>query len=211
MLPPAVDVAYRFASPHRLYLNVTNRCTNRCGFCVRNFRPGLGDGRLWGGPEPGVDDLWRAVEDRGGAGAFSEIVWCGFGEPTFRLDLIVELGPAFRAAGARVRLDTNGHAGLIHGRDVVPELETAVDDVFVSLNAPTPERYLELCRPGSGDLSREAAPEEYWFGMIDFLRRAVGRFDQVQASVVGHVLDADEIDECRKLAVSLGCDTLRVR
>lgn len=211
MLPPVVDYAYRFASADRLYLNVTNRCTNRCVFCVRNFQPGLGDGRLWGGPEPGAHDLLRAIEERGGAGAFSEIVWCGFGEPTFRLDLIVDVSPVLRAAGARVRLDTNGHAELIHGRDVLPELEKAIDDVSVSLNAPTQQRYLELCRPGSDHLSREVAPEKYWLGMLDFLRRAVGRFGRVQASVVGHVLDVDEIGACRDFAASLGCGDLRVR
>jgi TatD DNase family protein len=211
MIPPAVDYAYRFASADRLYLNVTNRCTNRCVFCVRNFQPGLGDGRLWGGPEPGMDDLMRAVDGRGGAEAFSEIVWCGFGEPTFRLDLIVEASSVFRAAGARVRLDTNGHGDLIHDRDVLPELEASIDDVFVSLNAPTCARYVELCRPGSGDLPREVAPERYWLTMLDFLRRAAGRFGRVQASVVGHVLDGEEIDACRDLAASLGCDELRVR
>jgi TatD DNase family protein len=212
MIPPAVDYAYRFASADRLYLNVTNRCTNRCAFCVRNFQPGLGDGRLWGGPEPDVDDLMHAVEARGGAEAFSEIVWCGFGEPTFRLDLIVEASSAFRAAGARVRLDTNGHGELIHGRDVIPELEASIDDVYVSLNAPTCQRYLELCRPGGGDYPRQVEPERYWLTMLDFLRRAAaGRFGRVQASVVGHVLDGDEIDACRELAASLGCDELRVR
>lgn len=211
MISHVVDYAYRFASSDRLYLNVTNRCTNRCVFCVRNFQPGLGDGRLWGGTEPGLDDLLRAVEDRGGASAFSEIVWCGFGEPTFRLDLIVAAGPVFRSAGARVRLDTNGHAALIHDRDVLPDLEGAVDDVFVSLNAPTCDRYVELCRPATGDLQREVRPEQYWLAMLDFLRGAVGRFERVQASVVGHVLDQDEIDVCRELAASLGCDELRIR
>ncbi len=211
MLPAAVDYAYRFASADRLYLNVTNRCTNRCTFCVRNFQPGLGDGRLWGGPEPDLDDVLRAVEDRGGAGAFSEIVWCGFGEPTFRLDLIVTAGRTFRSAGTRVRLDTNGHAALINDRDVLPDLEAAVDAVFVSLNAPTCERYLELCRPGTGDLGLDIAAERYWLSMLDFLSGAAGRFECVQASVVGHVLDRDEIDACRELAASLGCDELRVR
>jgi TatD DNase family protein len=206
-----VDFAYCFASADRLYLNVTNRCTNRCSFCVRNFQPGLGDGRLWGGPEPGVDDLMCAIEDRGGAQGFSEIVWCGFGEPTFRLDLIVAVSPVLRAAGARVRLDTNGHGCLIHGRDVLPELEASLDDVFVSLNAPTCERYLELCRPGIGDLPIEAAPEEFWHSMLDFLHRAVGRFREVRASVVGHALEEDEIDASRALAAKLGCDELRVR
>ena len=92
-----MDYAYTYSDPGRLYLNVTNRCTNRCGYCVRDYRPGRGDGRLWGGPEPDLAELLRTIEARGGAGAFDEIVWCGFGEPTFRLDLIMGAGPHLRA------------------------------------------------------------------------------------------------------------------
>jgi len=206
-----MDYAYRFASTDKLYLNVTNRCTNRCSFCVRNFKRGLGNGRLWGGSEPDLDALLQAVDQRGGADGFSEIVWCGFGEPTFRLDLIVGASSVFRAAGARIRLDTNGHACLIHRRDVLSDLAAAVDEVSVSLNAPTCERYLELCDPGGDDLDRELAPEEFWHATVDFLSRSVGSFEGVQASVVGHVLDAEEIEACRALAASLGCDRLRTR
>lgn len=206
-----MDYAYRFASRDRLYLNVTNRCTNRCSFCVRNFQPGLGDGRLWGGSEPGLEDLLDAVDRRGGADKFSEIVWCGFGEPTFRLDLILEASPVFRAAGTRVRLDTNGHACLIHDRDVLPALAAVLDEVFVSLNAPSCERYIELCRPSDDDLDRDLEPERFWHSMMEFLARSIGQFDEVQASVVGHVLEMDEIDACRDLAESLGCHHLRVR
>ncbi len=73
--------------------------------------------------------------------------WCGFGEPTFRWDLITQAAPLFHDAGCRVRLNTNGHACLIHGRDVLPELAGAVDEVSVSLNAPNCARYVELSRP----------------------------------------------------------------
>jgi TatD family-associated radical SAM protein len=147
MYDPPMDIAYRFGDPSKLYLNVTNRCTNHCGFCIRYHADGVGGGSLWGGPEPGLDTLLAAVEAMRGPELFREITWCGFGEPTYRLDLVTAAAPHLRRASRSIRLNTNGHACLIHGRDVLAELAAAADDVSVSLNAPNRRRYLELCRP----------------------------------------------------------------
>ncbi len=209
-----MDFAYRFASADRLYLNATNRCTNRCEFCVRQHRAGLGDGRLWGGPEPDEAELWAAIEDHGGADSYEEIVWCGFGEPTFRLDLIRAVSPRLREAGAHARLDTNGHGCLIHRRDIVDEVAEVVDEVWVSLNAPDESTYVNLCDPGH-DISSEAGDPlpsgRHWEAMLDFLAQACRSFEAVGASVVGHTLDPDEIERSRALARSLGCSRFRVR
>ena len=208
-----MDWAYQYRDPDTLYLNVTNRCTNRCSFCVRSSTARLGDGHLLGGAEPSFDELVDAIEHRGGPESFREIVWCGYGEPTFRLDLILLTSPIFRAADARVRLNTNGHACLIHGRDVLPELGKVIDRVNVSLNAPTAERYAELCRPDPGGVPGEqlANPFSYWDAMLDFLTRSPMHFDEVQASVVGHTLSETEIDQSRALAAKIAGAPLRVR
>ncbi|HSN57221.1 MAG TPA: TatD family nuclease-associated radical SAM protein [Candidatus Sulfomarinibacteraceae bacterium] len=209
-----MDWAYRFRDPETLYLNVTNRCTNRCTFCVRARTPRLGDGLLAGGPEPKLDELLAAVDARGGAASFREIVWCGYGEPTLRLDLILAASPRFREAGATVRLNTNGHACLIHGRDVLPELGRVVDRVNVSLNAPSEARYVELCRPDpsvASGVEPPPAPGAFWHAMLDFLARAPSHIGHVQASVVGGTLDPAEIERCRELAAELAGAPLRVR
>ena len=208
-----MDWAYQDRDPERLYLNVTNRCTNRCSFCVRSRTSRLGDGLLIGNDEPDLDQLLSAVGGRGGPGRFNEIVWCGYGEPTIRLDLILVASPVFREAGAKVRLNTNGHACLIHDRDVLPELGEVIDRVNVSLNASSAERYVELCRPDPLSLawSHAPAPAEFWRATTDFLRRAPEHIAEVQASVVGHTLDREEIDRCRGLALELAGATLRVR
>lgn len=210
-----MEYAYRYGDPSRLYLNPTNRCTNRCSFCIRNHAAGLGGALLRGGPEPDVAELRAAVDAQGGPAAFQEFIWCGFGEPTFRLDLMVEASDYLRRDGARVRLNTNGHGSLIHGRDILRELANAVDHVSISLNAPTCTRYLDLCRPdprslpalapganGAGEAARP--PADFWDGMIEFLSRAPDFFDQAQASVVGLTLAPAEIEECRALAESKG-------
>ena len=212
-----MQYAYTYGDSRRLYLNVTNRCTNRCLFCVRFRAEGLGGAILWGDPEPDLRALQAAVETRGGPGHFREFIWCGFGEPTFRLDLMGEAAPWLRSGGAKIRLDTNGHACLIHGRDVLPELSQAVDELSVSLNAPNCRKYLKLCQPGIDSASmpgsgrRRPAPERFWEAVLDFLSRTPSLFLGVQASVVGFALTDEEIEECRALALYLGVKQFRVR
>ena len=209
-----MDYAYTFGDSETLYLNVTNRCTNSCAFCVRNFSPTLGSGCLRGGgeaDEPDLPALLRAIEEQGDLEDFEEIVWCGYGEPTFRLDLIIEAAPIFSEAGVAVRLNTNGHGCAIHGRDILPELGRAVGVVSVSLNAPTVERYLELCDPDPSACRGAERPDELWAALLEFIRRAPTHVDDVQVSVVAHVLDDAEVRQCRALVAELGRSSLRLR
>ena len=211
-----MDYAYRYGGGPRLYFNVTNRCTNRCSFCVRYHTDGLGGALLWGENEPDLRQLKTAVRIHGGIEEFSEFVWCGYGEPTFRLELIKEAAPWLRSRGAIIRLDTNGHACLIHGRDVLGELSQAVDEVSVSLNAPNCRKYLELCRPDIDSIPNlenraSLTPSHLWEAMLDFLFRSPAYFENAQASVVGSTLTSDEVAQCRSLARSLGVKQFRVR
>lgn len=204
-----MDYAYRYCDEHKLYLNITNRCTNRCFFCVRNYREGLGGAVLWGGEEPDIGALQSAVLKKGELNSFNEFIWCGYGEPTFRMKLMSEASSWLRSRGAQIRLNTNGHACLIHDRDVMPELSEIVDEISISLNAPDSARYVELCRPGS-EFS-DIPPERFWDALIEFMRRAPLYFEHVQASVVGDSLSLAEIEECRFLANSLGIRHFRIR
>jgi len=207
--------AYKYRDARTLYLNVTNRCTNRCTFCVRYRTEGLGGAVLWGGEEPDFRKLQAAVQRYGAIEKLSEFIWCGYGEPTFRLDLIKEAAPWLRSCGAKIRLGTNGHACLIHARDVLPELSQAVDEVSISLNAPNCQRYLELCRPDldsfPGPGERVSTPALLWEAMLDFVSRAPVYFENAQASVVGFTLAAEEIQKCKSLSRSLGVRQFRVR
>lgn len=209
----SMDWVYQFGAPSTLYLNPTNRCTLRCDFCVRSFTDSLGDGHLWGGPEPTLEQLLEAVDERWEPGVVDEVVWCGFGEPTFRLDLITGASEPLRRGGALIRLDTNGHGCLIHRRDVMAELGGAVDVVSISLNAPTAARYRELCQPTSEELevNEPITPERFWEATLEFTRRAADHFAEVRASVVAHALEPGEVAACRRLAAGLGVDELRLR
>ena len=210
-----MDYAYIYDDRSHLYLNTTNRCSNRCTFCIRDRVASFGDAELRGDDEPDFPTLQNAILRHGKLEDFTEFIWCGFGEPTFRLDLIMESAAWLRSRNAKVRLNTNGHACLIHARDVLPELGSAVDTVSVSLNAPNAARYLELCCP-EPDMFPEpekitATPEIAWEAMLDFIRRAPKYFSMVQASVLGFSLSIEEIKQSRDLAFSLGINKFRVR
>jgi TatD DNase family protein len=204
-----MDYSYTYGDPRRLYLNVTNRCTNRCTFCVRNYTRGLGGAILWGSGEPDWKELRDSILERNSLSIVTEFIWCGYGEPTFRLDLITEAASWLRSKGAKIRLNTNGHGCLIHGRDILPELSRSVDEVSVSMNAPDPSRYCELCKPGLDQVS--LPPEAFWESMLDFLSRAPACFGTVQASIVEMALTDEEIELSRKLALSLGIERFRMR
>ncbi len=209
-----MEYVYTYGNHTRLYLNVTNRCSNACDFCVRHSTDGLGGAILQGNDEPEFDDLLKAIELKGGITAFSEYIWCGFGEPTYRLPLILSLSPILKRSGARVRLNTNGHANLINGRDCLPELGAVLDDISISLNAPNKERYIQLSRPVTSSIpgpgSESLTPGNFWEAMIDFLSRASSYISGTQASVVGFSLSDQEIAASAALAESLGV-TFRVR
>ena len=135
----------------KLYLNITNKCSNKCIFCLRNFKRGVNDFTLKLDGEPSFEqvtsELGAVIHRRN----WREIVFCGFGEPTERLDLLLELSSWIKkhCGNTAIRLNTNGHGYSLNvGRDIVVELKAAgVDKVSVSLNAGDEETYNEVCKP----------------------------------------------------------------
>jgi len=178
-------------------INITNRCTNQCEFCIRYQTDVLWGYNLRLDREPTAQELLEAIGD---PTRYDEVVFCGYGEPTVRLDVLLEVGRAVREAGGRVRVDTNGHASLIWNRNVAPELAEAADAVSVSLNAESAEVYERICKPrfGPGTYDHVKA----------FIRECVKAGLDVTASVVD-VPDID-IEASRKVATELGA-RFRVR
>ncbi len=180
-----------------LYLNLTSACTLACVFCPkirdRDFVVGGFDLRLV--HPPGVEQVWDAVRAVGLEGR-SEVVFTGFGEPTRRLQVLLEITRRLKAAGVRrVRVDTDGLASLREGRDVVPELALAgVDALSVSVNAPDAVTYARVCPNPYG--------ERAWSAVCEFVRAAARTFPDVAASCVG--MPGLSRDACERLVLSLG-------
>ncbi|MEM3874031.1 MAG: TatD family nuclease-associated radical SAM protein [Candidatus Bathyarchaeia archaeon] len=135
-----------------LYLNITNRCSNNCYFCLKNFREGVGGFNLKLEREPAVNEIVAELEDVINWRNWREIVFCGFGEPLMRLDCVLEVSRWIRKHYGKIvtlRVDTNGQALLLNeGRKVIEELKMAgIDKVSVSLNAHDKDTYNQVCKP----------------------------------------------------------------
>lgn len=177
----------------KLYLSITDRCTLECIFCPRN----RGGCRISGHDltikqRPTAEQVIEAVDD---PGAYSEVVFCGFGEPTMRLNLMLEVAADLRNRGAKqIRLVTNGLANLVYRNDVLPELAQRIDSISVSLNAQDEELYEYYCQP--------ALPGSYQ-AMLKFLADAGKHFDKVEATAID-CLDGIDLAACRQLAQERG-------
>ncbi len=189
-----------------LYVNLTNRCDCACVFCLRHngHKGSIYADDLWLEHEPTVEEALADFARRDLL-SYREIVFCGFGEPIYRLDAICAIVDALKAACPAlppVRINTNGHGNLIHGRDVTPELAGRIDTVSVSLNGSSAEEYLAVTQPRDGAAA--------WEAMLDFTRKAARQVPKVVMTVVDKDKTPGEIQRCRDLAQSLGA-TLRVR
>ena len=189
-----------------LYVNLTNKCDCACVFCLRHngHKGSIYADDLWLDHEPTREEALNDLLARD-MSAYRELVFCGFGEPMYRTDDILWLVDGLRARGVAlppVRINTNGHANLILGRDVTPELKGRIDTLSISLNGSTPEEYVAVTRPRDG----EAA----WHAMLDFTRRAAAWVPQVVMTIVDKDKSREEIDRCRQIAGELGA-VLRIR
>ena len=186
-----------------LYVNTTNRCDMNCTFCLRHTGDGVGTGSdLWLDREPTREEILADIRKRNPA-EFDQLVFCGYGEPSYRLDDILWVCEQLKGEGfpLPIRMDTNGHADLINGKETVPLMAGKLDILSISLNDATPERYVERCRPAFGAESFQA--------MLDFARAAVKVIPTVIMTVVDN-MPQEEIEACRVLCEELGA-TFRVR
>ena len=190
------DVFYDYGGG--LYANLTNRCPDRCEFCIRYMVDSLGGAdSLWLKREPTMDEIkellgeWN-LED------FYELVFCGYGEPTERLEDLLETARYAKSLcpSIKVRINTNGLSDLINGRDTTEDLRGIIDAVSVSLNTKGPEEYLALSHPTFGIGAFDA--------MLDYTRRVKEVVPDVTMSVVSGSIPRSDIEDCRKIAEGLG-------
>ena len=191
-----------------LYVNLTNKCNCSCEFCLRHGKAQgsiYTEDSLWLEREPTKEEALDSFLSRDVC-SYREIVFCGYGEPTYRLDVILWLVDALKEKfGDKlppVRINTNGHANLILGRDVCPELKGRIDTLSISLNAIDAPAYVALCHPTQGEAAYQA--------MLDFARKAKDYVPNVVLTIVDKDKTKEEIDACYKIAEELGVK-LRVR
>ena len=186
-----------YSYKRNIYPNLTNICSNRCCFCVRNQKRGLGDAKdLWLDKEPTVDEVVEEL-DRWDMSLYDEIVFCGYGDPTESMDDLPTIADIIHDRyGKMGRLNTNGLCNLINGRDVIPDMKGRIDNVSISINAPNAERYLEICNPKFGIESYDA--------LISFIEGCVGTVPGVTVTTVSGSITDEEEKECAAIAKRLG-------
>jgi TatD family-associated radical SAM protein len=187
-----------------LYLNITNQCSNNCWFCLRNFKQGVGGFNLKLKAEPTTAQVIAELEQALAMRRWSEVVFTGFGEPTERLDVLLEVARwVVQRCGnsLMVRLDTNGHGYVINkGRDMAAELKAAgVGKVSVSLNGHDEITYGENCRPTFSGA---------FVAVIDFVKKAKAAGLEVEVSAVR--MPEVDLEKVRAIVDSLGV-AFRVR
>lgn len=190
---------YVYEVGDNLYINLTNQCSNSCFFCIRNGHDGMNGKNLWLDREPSAQDIIDNLPSD--LSKYKEVVFCGFGEPTYKMDILREVGRYLKQNGATTRVNTNGQANLVYGKDVSGMLVGAVDKVNVSLNASNAAEYQRICNSVFGEASFEA--------MLDFAFKCQQQGLDVNMSVVDIIGD-DEVAACRRLCDERGLK-LRVR
>ena len=181
-----------------LYINATNKCTNSCEFCVRNNKDFV-YGDLWLEHEPTVKEVLDRLKEYD-LKNYNEVVFCGYGEPTYRLDVIEEVSSFAHAHGLKTRINTNGHANYIHKKDVSDIIVKNIDTIGISLNDISEKEYDEICHP-----EFEGGFEE----MLSFAKLCIEKGGNVIFSVVD-VIGKEKIDKATKIAKDIGAK-LRVR
>ena len=184
---------------NNLYVNLTNKCPCACTFCLRQTRDHMeNSGSLWLREEPTLEQI---IDDFNNFNMnnYEEVVFCGFGEPTERIDIILQVARFIKDKyNKKTRINTNGLGNLINERDITPELEGLIDTVSISLNTPNKERYYELTRSRFGIESFDT--------MLDFAKRASKFVPDVVLTTVETTITKEEEKECQMI-----CDKLGVR
>ena len=188
---------------NNLYVNLTNKCPCACTFCLRQTRDHMEDsGVLWLEREPEVSEIIDDFKNFN-VDDYDEIVFCGFGEPTQRIDAVLEVAKYIKKTyNKKTRINTNGLGNLVNGRDITPSLNGLIDTVSISLNTPNKERYYELTRSKFGIESFDA--------MLDFAREAAKYVPNVVMTTVETTITPEEEAMCQKICDDLGV-TYRIR
>ena len=187
----SMTVTYAFEG--NLYVNPTNRCNYNCNFCLRRNQSSRGSiyhDDLWLDRQPTKEEMLESILSWD-LSQFAQIVFCGFGEPSYRMEDICWVIDELKARGVQnpIRMNTNGTGSVIHGRDITPEFAGRFDEVSVSLNTDTAEKYDALCHPDfSGAFE----------AMKDFTRRLLRYVPRVVMTVVD-TISAEEIEACRRI------------
>lgn len=193
------DLAYEYKN--QIYVNLTNKCSANCVFCVRTKKASLGGASsLLLDKKPTIEEFQKAISEYDFS-KYGGLIFCGYGEPTCEVDKLVAIATWFKEQyGLPIRVNTNGLGNVYNKRDILKELAAVVDAYSISLNAPNAKRYEELVRPSCPNAFDE---------VLRFAEEAVGQKKEVALSVLS-LLSQEELEQAREIANKLNVP-LKVR
>ena len=184
----------------KIYINLTNACTNDCKFCLRQQKDDVQGTNMWLSSEKissnDVIEQLKKHEDKISKG----ITFCGYGEPTIKFDVLKEVASFIKNnyPNTYIKVNTNGHGNVINKKDILPELKRLVDEFSISLNAQNKELYNVLSQPKVNDAYNE---------MLKFAKESVTLGFKTTMSVVSGFENCDvNISECENIAKNIGAD-----
>ena len=180
-----------------LYINLTNRCPCNCTFCIRQKGADFyTNNSLWLEHEPTFEEVKAALLADPNLDKYSEFVFCGFGEPTEALEVLLQTAKFIKTKSDKpIRINTNGLGNLINGKDIVPLLKGIIDCVSISLNSSNLKIYEMNVRPKFKDAHK---------AMIDFAKEAVKVIPSVKMTTVSTTITKEDEENCQKLCDSIG-------
>ena len=193
------DIIYTYND--QVYANITNKCDCSCTFCIRSEYDAIGEANnLWHKQQPTFADIKAAIDAFDFTG-YKEFVFCGYGEPTCELELLLQTAKYVKEkTKLPIRLNSNGLGNLYHKRNIVPELAEVIDSISISLNAPDAESYQKVSRPEF---------ENAYPALLDFAKECNKVIPHTQLSIVD-VLSKEDIQRCQEIADECGIH-LRIR
>lgn len=188
---------------NNIYVNLTNKCPCACTFCLRQTRDEMeASGSLWLKKDPTLAEVIDAFKSWD-LSQYNEIVFCGFGEPTEALDVLLGAAKYIKENYSNpIRINTNGLGNLIHNKDITPLFKGLIDTISISLNTPNAERYHQLVRSKFGDISFDS--------MLDFAKKCTAYIPNVVLTTVDTTITHEEEAQCQEICNNIGA-TYRIR
>lgn len=184
----------------KIYINLTNMCSNNCKFCIRQQKDDVVGTNMWLESEKitsqNVIDQLLQHKDKFSKG----ITFCGYGEPTMKFNILKEVAHYVKQnyPDTKIKVNTNGHGNIINQKDILPELKDLIDEFSISLNAQNEELYNILSQPGIKD---------GYNAMLNFAKESVDLGFKTTLSIVSKFEDYDvNIDDCEKIANNIGAE-----
>lgn len=181
----------------KIYINLTNMCTNDCIFCLRRDKDDVCGQDMWLKSEKITSDdvieQLNKYEDKIAKG----ITFCGYGEPTMKFEVLKQVAEYIKHnyPDTFIKVNTNGHGNVINKKDILPELKGLVDEFSISLNAQNSDLYKELSQPKI---------DNAYESMKDFAKKAYENGFKTTLSVVSGYKDYDvDLALCEKIAKDL--------